>query len=240
LNYSSLGETMTSMDTTSILIVEDDEDLRLALADNLRDEGYDVECAATGAGAYEATAIRDFDLVILDIMLPDTDGYSICRALREKGYGAMIMMLTARSLEEDLVRGFEAGADDYLCKPYRLRELLMRTQALLRRGAPSPRATAHTFGGFRIDEVSRTLTSPDNEVVDLTKTEFDLLLCFYRFRGQALTRDRILDVVWGADVIVDGRTVDNFVSSLKRKMNWRPSSRFSITSIRGVGYRFEI
>jgi len=240
LSFPSPHEKIMNMEKAAILIVEDDEDLRLTLADNLRDEGYDVACAANGSQAHEAMAANKFALVILDIMLPDTDGYSICRAMRESGNRAMILMLTARSLEEDLVRGFEAGADDYLCKPYRLRELLARTRALLRRNDPAPRATAHLFAGYRIDEVSRSLTGPEDQYVDLTKTEFDLLLCLYRFRGQALTRDRILDEVWGADVVVDGRTVDNFVSSLKRKMGWSPGSGFSITSIRGVGYRFEI
>jgi len=228
------------MKKASVLVVEDDESLRLALVDNLEQEGYLVKSADTGPGALEAAQAEAFDLVILDIMLPQMDGYTVCRKLREAGWAGMIMMLTARSLEDDLVKGFEAGADDYLCKPYRLRELLMRTRALLRRSDSAGPAGAMTFAGYRIDTLSRAVYTPGGQPVELTRTEFDLLLCLLQFKNQALTRDRILDQVWGQDVVVDGRTVDNFVSSLKRKLGWGAESGFAITSIRGVGYRFEV
>jgi len=227
------------MKPAMILVVEDEESLRMALADNLEDEGYQVRSAATGAEAMAACAGETFGLVILDVMLPDMDGYAICRKLREAGCAAMIMMLTARSLEEDIVKGFDAGADDYLCKPYRLRELISRVRALLRRGdaaAPGPLA----FAGFRMDPASRSVHGPEGEPVEFTKTEFDLLWLMLKFRGQALPRQRILDEVWGQDVVVDARTVDNFVSSIKRKLGWSGSSGFRIVSLRGIGYRFEV
>ena len=223
----------------AILIVEDDENLRLALTDNLEAEGYRVEAAATGAGASTKLDEARFDLIILDLMLPDTDGYRLCRELRAAGSTAMILMLTARSLEEDLIRGFDAGADDYLAKPYRLRELLARVQALLRRGG-GERPESTSLGVFRIDRLARKVTGADGSVVPLTRTEFDLLALLVKRVDHAISRDEILDAVWGPGVVVDGRTVDNFVSSLKKKLSWSADSGFRIQAVRGVGYRMEI
>jgi len=225
-------------DETRILIVEDDENLRLGLCDNLEDEGYAVVATATVAAARRALAERTFDLILLDIMLPDGDGYSLCRLLRAEGVASRVLMLTARTLEDDLVQGFDAGADDYLAKPYRLRELLARVRALLRRGveaAPGP----IRFAGYALDPQARALTDTSGAGLDLTRTEFDLLAYLLRHRGRALSRHEILDAVWG-DVIVDPRTVDNFVSNLKRKLGWTPESTFSIRTVRGVGYRMEV
>lgn len=224
----------------AILIVEDDENLRLALADNLEDEGYEVTAAGDGAAARAAMQARAFDLIILDLMLPDTDGYTLCRELRAAGRQAMVLMLTARSLEEDLVAGFEAGADDYLSKPYRLRELLARVKALLRRaGAVEPPPAPVTFGQFRLDPDARTVSRADQTVVDLTRTEFDLLAFMLSNSGRVLTRDQILDAVWGRDVMIAERTIDNFVSSLKRKLDCKSGDEFAFRTVRGIGYRME-
>jgi DNA-binding response OmpR family regulator len=223
----------------SILIVEDDSSLRLALRDNLQDEGYEVAVAAHAAEAAPLLQERSFDLLILDVMLPGEDGYTLCRRLRQQGVQSMVLMLTARSLEDDIVRGFEAGAQDYLTKPYRLRELLARVAALLRRsGASMPQVWQ--FSGFTLDLGRRTLARADGSLVELTRTEFDLLAFFLRHRGRALTRSEILDSVWGQDVVVDPRTVDNFVSNLKKKLGWTASSGFAFHTIRGVGYRMEV
>lgn len=223
----------------SILIVEDDANLRIGLRDNLVDDGYDV---AAASNAHEADALlrgRDFDLLILDVMLPGEDGYSICRRLRASGVQSMVMMLTARTLEDDIVRGFEAGAQDYLTKPYRLRELLMRVRALVRRaGTPPPQVMS--FAGFSLDLGKRALSRGDGSIIELTRTEFDLLAYLVRHRDRALTRQEILDTVWGQDVVVDPRTVDNFVSNLKKKLGWTSTSGFTIHTIRGVGYRMEL
>ena len=225
-----------------ILIVEDDENLRLGLQDNLEDEGYDVTVAATIQAARDAlTSPAPIDLVILDIMLPDGDGYTLCAERRAKGDVTPVLMLTARTLEDDLLRGFDAGADDYLAKPYRLRELLARVRALLRRKAAAPVSnTLLRFAGFTLNPAARTLTSPLGVTPTLTRTEFDLLEFFLRNRGRALSRDEILDEVWGEDVIVAPRTIDNFVSSLKKKLGWTRRAGFDMTSVRGVGYRFEV
>ncbi|MBN1210497.1 MAG: response regulator transcription factor [Myxococcaceae bacterium] len=233
--------TIQSPPTTrpSILIVEDDANLRIGLQDNLQDEGYDVASASHAREAEALLRERDFDLLILDVMLPGEDGYSLCRRLRAEGLQSMVMMLTARTLEDDIVRGFEAGAQDYLTKPYRLRELLARVRALMRRaGTPPPQVLG--FGGFSLNLGRRTLSRGDGSTIELTRTEFDLLAFLVRHRDRALPRGEILDAVWGRDVVVDPRTVDNFVSNLKKKLGWTSTSGFTIHTIRGVGYRMEI
>jgi DNA-binding response OmpR family regulator len=228
---------------TRILIIEDDENLRVALADNLQAAGYEVAVAATGADARAQIGGGPVDLVVLDLMLPDTDGYRLCRELRDAQTDARILMLTARSLDEDVVRGFDAGADDYVTKPYRLALLLARVRALLRRGAPgSPKKqdTRVRFGEFVLDSESRRVTRADGAVVDFTRKEFDLLRYFLVNAGRALARQQILDDVWGADLVVDERTIDNFVSSTKKKLGWKSGCGFRIVTVRGVGYRLEL
>jgi DNA-binding response OmpR family regulator len=227
---------MPSPGAARIIVVEDDENLRVTLTDNLEEQGYGVTAVPTTAAAKVALQSSSADLVILDLMLPDGDGYALCRWIRSSGKAPHILMLTARTLEEDVVRGFEAGADDYVAKPYRLRELLARVAALLRRGAPTE---ALGFAGFTLDTAARQargLAGP----VDLTRTEFDLLALLLRNRNRALTRDQILDAVWGTDVVVDSRTVDNFILSLRKKLGWSEKSPFRFRAIRGVGYRMEV
>lgn len=219
----------------AVLIVEDDANLRLALEDNLRDEGYAVQVAATVKAAREALSAGAPDVVVLDLMLPDGDGYAVCRELRARGLPTRVLMLTARTLEDDLVKGFEAGADDYLAKPYRLRELLARVAALARRGAAGPAGPTHSLGPFTIDEAARTVAGPDGPV-ELTRKEFDLLVCLLKAGDRVLSRDEILDAVWGADVVVDTHTVDNFISSLKKKVK-APRGEFELKTVRGVGFR---
>ncbi|MFY2561567.1 response regulator transcription factor [Corallococcus terminator] len=223
----------------AILIVEDDAHLRVGLRDNLLDEGYIVSEAPSARDAEPLLRQREFDLLILDVMLPGEDGYSFCRRLRAQGVKCLVMMLTARSLEDDIVRGFDAGAQDYLTKPYRLRELLARVGALVRRAGTAP-AQVTTFGGYALDLGRRTVAKPDGAGVELTRTEFDLLAYLLRHRERALPRGEILDAVWGRDVVVDPRTVDNFVSNLKKKLGWTSASGFTIHTLRGVGYRMEV
>jgi len=229
----------------SILVVEDDENLRLALVDNLTDEGWTVEAVAGAAAALRVAAGRTFHVVVLDIMLPDGDGYTVCRKLREQGCTAAVLMLTARTLEDDVVRGFDSGADDYLAKPYRLRELLARVVALARRGPPpattptTPRKERDVVAGIAIDRKARVVVREGNEI-DLTRTEFDLLLCLIDHVGEAMTREAILDRVWGKGIVVEQRTVDNFISSLKRKLGWHDGCGFNIRAVRGIGYRFDV
>ncbi len=234
---------------TTVLVVEDDEDLRVTLVDNLQDEGYGVSAASTLASgrAQALDADPPFDVIILDIMLPDGDGYSLARRLRQAPVPSRILMLTARSLEDDLVRGFDSGADDYLVKPYRLRELLARVAALARR-APQADVSAGDdpggpceIGAFRFDPDAREVTDSSGAPVELTRTEFDLLAHLLAHRGRALRRPDLLDAVWGTDVIVDPRTVDNFVHQLKRKLDLgSPGAPFAIETVRGVGYRLSV
>ncbi|MCA9618933.1 MAG: response regulator transcription factor [Myxococcales bacterium] len=229
-------------DAPHILIVEDDENLRLALEDNLDDEGYRVTAVDNGKDAIVALMKGGIELVVLDIMLPDTDGYSICRRIRKEGWPVRVLMLTARTLESDLVEGFDAGADDYLSKPYRLRELLARVKALLRRPVdtePAP-SSQFAFGGYRLDAEARVLHDESGEEVILTRTEFDLLACLLRHQGKALSREDILAQAWDPGIVVDPRTVDNFVSSLKKKLGWTKDASYRIKTVRGVGYRLEV
>jgi DNA-binding response OmpR family regulator len=225
-----------------ILIVEDDENLRLALADNLVDEGYRVTAVATGRAAQAVLERGTVDLVVLDIMLPDTDGYAICRSLRERALPVRVLMLTARTLEADLVEGFEAGADDYLAKPYRLRELIARIGALLRRplAPPSSEPEILRFAGFSLDLSARRLSDAAGREIVLTRTEFELLACLLRNAHRAMTREELLKRAWDPTVVVELRTVDNFVSSLKKKLGWSEDAGYRIKTVRGVGYRMEI
>jgi DNA-binding response OmpR family regulator len=224
-----------------VLVVEDDPNLRLTLVDNLEEEGYVVEAASTLAEARAKWKATGFDVVVLDIMLPDGDGYSLCRELRQAGTSSRVLMLTARTLEDDAVRGFDAGADDYVAKPYRLRELLARIRVLARRGAAAaPPEEVLSFDRFRVDLASRRLLDASGQPLELTRTEFDLLVYLLRNAGKALTRDQILSSVWGEDTVVDAHTVDNFISNLRKKLEWNSSSRFEIRSVRGVGYRMDL
>lgn len=223
-----------------VLVVEDDPNLRLTLVDNLEEEGYAVEAASTLAEARAKWKATGFDVVVLDIMLPDGDGYSLCRELRQAGTSSRVLMLTARTLEDDAVRGFDAGADDYVAKPYRLRELLARIRVLARRSAAAPPEQVLSFDRFRVDLASRRLLDASGQPLELTRTEFDLLVYLLRNAGKALTRDQILSSVWGEDTVVDAHTVDNFISNLRKKLEWNSDSRFEIRSVRGVGYRMDL
>lgn len=224
-----------------LLVVEDDEDLRLVLTDNLESEGYAVTATRTLAEARRALALAPYDVVVLDLMLPDGDGHTIARELRQGARPERILMLTARTLEDDVVRGLDTGADDYVMKPYRLRELLARIRALARRPAAAiSTRRVLTFSGFALDLDARTLRAPSGDPIALTRTELDLLATFVTHAGLARTRDQLLDAAWGEDVMVDERTVDNFVASLKKKLGWTRDARWRIAAVRGVGYRFEL
>lgn len=209
-----------------MLVVEDDSSLRVTLADNLGDEGYAVTAVGTLAAARAAAGA--FEVIVLDVMLPDGDGVSYCRELRAAGVASRVLLLTARSLEDDVVNGLGAGADDYVAKPYRLRELLARIAALSRRGAsPSTK-----LGAYEVDMSTRTVRGPEGEVA-VTRKEFDLL-AYLLGRGDAVaSREEILEAVWG-DVVVDPHTVDNFMGALKKKLK---SGGFEVKTVRGVGFR---
>jgi DNA-binding response OmpR family regulator len=223
---------------TQILIVEDEVTLRETLAYNLAKEGYEVTKAADGAEALELARASKFDLIVLDIMLPGLDGLSFCRILR-KEQATPIIMLTARGGEVDRIIGLESGADDYIVKPFSLGELLARVRAVLRR-APSIalRSDRLESGDLSIDLGARRASLRGNEL-RLSHKEFDLLAALVRNKGAVLSRDLLLEEVWGYDHMGDDRTVDVHVRWLREKIEDNPSEPQRIVTVRGVGYRFE-
>lgn len=225
-----------------ILVVEDDDNLRLAVSDNLEDEGYDVMSTRTAAKADDYLSRYSFDLIVLDIMLPDDDGFSMCRRWRENNVGAMILMLTARDQEDDMIQGFSAGADDYIVKPYQLRVFLSRVAALLRRydrKTTASAANADTLSGFTINTEARMVCDAQGSPVDLTKIEYDLLLHMLGNKNCALTYEDILESVWGKGVHVVQGAIRNTVSSLRKKLAASTQNNWRIVTLRGIGYRFE-
>lgn len=226
------------MPSPTILIIEDDAALLRGLKDNFVSAGYEVRTATDGERGFEAILRQPSpDLVLLDLMLPKLSGYEICRAARQRGLTMPVIMLTAKGQEEDIVKGLELGADDYVTKPFGIRELLARVKAFLRRTEREARSV-HEFGEFRLDLTARRLYRGDAEVV-LTAKEFRLLEFFVQRAGRALTRDTILDGVWGDDVIVTDRSVDRCVTTLRAKIEDDTRSPRFIQTIRDIGYRFE-
>ena len=223
----------------NILVVEDDENLRLALVDNLQLESYQVFAVDTMAAADGILTQETIELVILDIMLPDGSGYDFCQVLKEKHPTAMVLMLTARTLDNDLLTGFSVGADDYMTKPYKVAELLARVKALLSRSqsANVNHTKTSRINGFVINWQQRSITQAVNsDQVHLTKKEFDLLYLLFININNPLSREKILDQVWGEGVYVEERTVDNFISVIRKALNLNEPQKFFIRTIRGIGY----
>ena len=220
-----------------VLIIEDDPALLRGLKDNFETEGYLVRTAADGQRGLDALLHEPPDLVLLDIMLPKMNGYDLCRTARARHLTMPIIMLTAKGQEEDIVRGLELGADDYVTKPFGIRELLARARAFLRRQGGD--TTVHAFGAYRLDLAAHKLFRQKAEVT-LTAKEFRLLEFFVARAGRALTRTNILDAVWGDEVIVTDRSVDRCVTTLRAKIEADPRDPVFIRTIRDIGYRFEI
>ena len=226
------------MHVPTVLIIEDDAALSRGLKDNFEAQNYRVQLVRDGREGLTAALANPPDLVLLDIMLPKVNGYEICRAIRAKKFEMPIIMLTAKGQEEDIVRGLELGADDYVTKPFSIRELLARAKAFLRRRSGDS-STVLQFGECRLDFVARKFFR-DGAEVQLTAKEFRLLEFFAQRPGRALTRDQILDGVWGNDIIVNDRSVDRCVTTLRGKIEADPHHPVRIQTIRDIGYRFEI
>jgi len=227
-------------ETQTILVVEDEVTLREALVYNLNKEGYTVLQAGTGLDALALAREEAPDVVILDLMLPELDGLSVCRSLRRDPATAAsgILMLTARSGELDKIVGLESGADDYLTKPFSLGELLARVRALLRRArSTAPRDTLEA-GNLVLDLIARRATRNGVDL-PLKPKEFSLLAELMRHRGAVLSRDLLLNHVWGQDFFGDDRTVDVHVRWLREKIEDDPAHPVHIQTVRGLGYRFE-
>jgi DNA-binding response OmpR family regulator len=224
------------MHAPAILIIEDDATLLRGLKDNFEAQNYRVETASDGQSGLSAALTHPPDLVLLDIMLPRMNGYEICRALRARKLEMPIVMLTAKGQEEDVIRGLELGADDYVTKPFSIRQLLARARALLRRQASW--GSAFSFGACKVDFAAHKLFKGGVEVA-LTAKEFELLKFFVSRAGRALTRDQILDLVWGSEIIVNDRSVDRCITTLRAKIEADPHRPAHIQTIRNIGYRFE-
>lgn len=222
----------------TILIVEDDPAMLTGLKDNFTYKGYKVVTANDGEKGLDAALNASPDLIILDIMLPKINGYEICRLIRQEGLEMPIIMLTAKGEESDAVLGLNIGADDYVTKPFSINELLARAAAFLRRTKKDENCEIVEFGDFRLNLGARRLTQSGEEV-ELSPKEFNLLVYFSERRGRALTRDDILNAVWGYDCIVTSRSVDRFVTTLRNKIEPDPATPIFIHTVRQVGYRLD-
>ncbi len=224
--------------STRILVIDDEPQMLRGLRDNLEIEGYDVTTAANGEeGLAKALGVRP-DLVILDLMLPRKSGFDVCRELRDRRLRLPIIMLTARTRETDKVLGLELGADDYLTKPFSLPELLARIRAVLRRTHPTLEPPdAYTFGDVSVNFRTHRALKGD-EPLSLTSREFDLLQYLIARRGEVVTREELLSEVWGYDGGSMTRTMDNFVSKLRQKIERTPHQPEFILTIHGAGYKF--
>ena len=220
-----------------ILIVEDEPDIVLGLVDDLTVEGHTVEVVTDGLTAVVRGREPQWELILLDVMLPRKDGFDVCRDLRRAGVRTPIIHLTARTQEAEKVLGFEHGADDYVTKPFSPRELRARIKAVLRRTQPET-ATVYRFGDVEVD-FSRAELRRLGQPVDVTPLELKLLEAFISRRGRVLTRDQLLDAAWTPGVHVTDRAVDAHIVNLRRKVEPTPAEPQFIVSVRGLGYRFE-
>jgi DNA-binding response OmpR family regulator len=223
-----------------ILIIEDEPGIAFGLESDLQTEGYEVTVVGDGAEAVHRARAEAFDLILLDIMLPHKDGFEVCRELRRGGLKTPIILLTAKTHEAEKILGLDVGADDYVTKPFSPRELRARIRALLRR---SEAGGLHAdeilrFGPFELDMVRFELRR-NSRPLDTTTTELKLLAALVRNRGRVLTRDRLLDEVWGAGIAVTDRVIDNHIVALRKKIEDEPTAPIYLISVRGFGYRFD-
>jgi DNA-binding response OmpR family regulator len=220
----------------NILVIEDDPSMRRGLKDNFAFAGYAVVTAADGEEGLKEAMSRKADLIVLDVMLPKINGFELCKYLRDEGLDTPILMLTAKGQEEDVVLGLKTGADDYLTKPFGVRVLLARCEALLRRRGPD-KPQSHTFGECHLDLPSRTFTRAGH-AVKLSPKEYELLLFLVENDGKALSRDRIMDAVWGWESAVTPRSIDRFVTGLRAKIEPDHQNPTHLLTVREFGYKF--
>ena len=217
-----------------LLVVEDEVKMAGLLKRALEEEGYAVDVTGSGEEALWLGTENPYDAIVLDLMLPDVDGFAVCRGLRERGRWTPVLMLTARDAVRDRVAGLDAGADDYLTKPFSLAELLARLRALIRRGA-TERPAVLRVGDLSLDPAARSVAR-DGQAIELTAKEYALLEFFMRHPGEVLTRTRLIEHVWDFAYEGDSNVVDVYVRYLRNKVD-RPFGRDSIETVRGSGYR---
>jgi two-component system OmpR family response regulator len=220
-------------DIVRLLVVEDSDAMAKLLGRGFREEGYAVDVVDTGADALAAATASEYDALVLDLVLPDLDGFEVCARLRRSGRQVPVLMLTARDAVRDRIKGLDVGADDYVCKPFSFAELCARVRALIRRGGAYEDAAPLRVGPLRLDPLCRRVWADDAEI-DLSTTEFVLLELLMRNPGRVLTRSRILDHVWGFRYPVRSNVVDQYVRYLRHKVG-----SDLIETVRGVGYRFQ-
>lgn len=233
-------ETKRNESKERILIVEDEYAMRRGLEDCLRAEGYRVLTAADGAEGLKQVLAEKPDLVLLDVMMPKLDGYAVCAELRRTGVEVPVLMLTAKGQVEDRVNGLDAGADDYLVKPFSTEELLARVRALLRRAQRAMKGVAVLqLGNVQVDLIKQTAMKGKQALV-LSAKEFAMLRLLAEAEGEPVTREKFLDVVWGYGAFPTTRTVDNHIMSLRAKVEANPEAPRWIKTVHGVGYRLEV
>jgi DNA-binding response OmpR family regulator len=220
----------------SILIIEDDDALLFGLKENFEMDGYETRTASDGTNGVKEALNSPPDLILLDVMLPGKNGYEVCKEIRERHLDVPIIMLTAKVDEKDIVRGLNVGADDYVTKPFSIQELKARVRAFMRRyGNDSDKLE---FGPFMLDLNSHQFFKGKKEIKLMPK-EFKLLQYFISNNGRALSREEIMDNVWGRDIVVTNRSVDRCITTLRGKLGDEPTSPTYIQTVRDIGYRFE-
>jgi two-component system alkaline phosphatase synthesis response regulator PhoP len=222
-----------------ILVVDDEAHLAAGIAENLEAEGYRADVAHDGLAGLERLRAEPFDLVLLDVMMPNMDGLELCARLRSEGVQTPVLFLTVKGDAEDRVRGFEAGGDDYLTKPFHLRELLLRVAAILRRSTWYQSTNAPlSFGGNKVDFQTYEANAWDGSTHALTHKEAMIMKALADRAGSIVTREEILDRVWGYEVFPSTRTIDNFIVRLRKRFERNPEAPAHFHTVRGVGYRF--
>ncbi len=219
-----------------VLIVDDEPAIAIPVRDELVFEGLEVACAEDGPSGLKAALEMRPDVLLLDVMLPGMNGFDICRKLRPELPEMWVILLTVRGQEVDRVTGFEAGADDYVVKPFSLRELMARVRVGLRRKTPVNHQRVYRFGDIEMDLRSRTVKRTGRDV-PVTRKEFEILALLARRPGEVIPRDEFCDLIWGPDVFVTQRVIDTHIASLRKKIEPEPDNPQHIFSVRGVGYK---
>ncbi|MDP6111764.1 MAG: response regulator transcription factor [Planctomycetota bacterium] len=227
---------------TRVLVVEDDASMLMGLKDNLEYENYEVTTATNGVDGLKFAQENSFDLIILDVMLPQMDGFEVCRQIRTMDEDVPIIMLTAKNQEIDKVVGLKLGADDYITKPFSIRELLARLEAVLRRQRrgthPStPKIQSYEFGDVKVD-FRKCMAYKGKQTIELTHYEVEILKVLIGNKEEPISRNRMLDEIWGFELFPTTRTIDNHIVKLRQKLEDDPKDPKHIITVHGIGYKF--